>query len=228
MRYAIFRYGFIALFFYSCTKAEQTGLSHPGTSSGSAIIVILGSSTAAGVGATPSDSSWVNRLRLTTLNNPKTLYFINLAVRGYSTADGLPGGDTAKNITKALSFHPSLVMISYPTNDISDGTSDDVIMGNYNEMIRLLDSAKVNYLIFGTQPRNFDNYTLRERLKTLNDKMESTFIGHFNDIYDLLATPDFYIKPALTAGDGTHLNNAGHYLIMESVLGNNVFQDVIK
>lgn len=231
----------LAVFILSCNKNEAADVlkpSEPGQSpSDPATIVIIGSSTAAGIGATPSDSAWVNRLRLATLNNKKTLYYINLAVAGYTTYQGMPTGfvksdrpaaDTAKNITKALSYHPSLVVITYATNDVANNYTDDEIMNNYKEMVRLLDSAKVNYIVFGTQPRNFAETTQRERLKTLNDKITTTYAGHLNDNFNTFATAELNIKTELSFGDGIHLNNAGHYIIVQSVLANSVFQKIIQ
>lgn len=231
----------LCIFIGGCNKTDivnpdGNGTTGPGNTSGSATIVIIGSSTAAGVGATPSDSAWVNRLRLSTLDNKKSLYYINLAVTGYTTYQGMPSGyavnksrvDTAKNITKALSYHPSLVMITYPTNDIAEGYTDEEVMRNYAEMVRLLDSAKVNYIMFGTQPRNFEDAAQRSRLKSLNDKMKTVYPDHFNNVYDSLATPDLYIRPEYSYTDGIHLNNKGHYIIVTSVLANPIFKNIIK
>jgi acyl-CoA thioesterase I len=248
MKYSLYYLIAICFWMVSCTKAASTDPDKPssggtggtGGSSGgatSATIVVIGSSTAAGVGASPSDSGWVNRLRLETINNKKTLYFVNLAVANYVTYQGMPNGytvasrpapDTVKNITKALTHHPSLVMITYPTNDIANGYTDDEIMANYKEMVRILDSAKVNYMLFGCQPRDFEDLASRTRLKTLNDKIKAAYSTHFQNVYDTLASADLTIKPELEAGDGTHLNNKGHYLIMESVLTSAIFQSTIK
>lgn len=253
MRAYLCFYLLLTVVFISCTKSESTAPTNPtgsggtgnannpppttGSSSTAATIVIIGSSTAAGKGAAPSDSGWVNRLRLATIDNKKSLYFINLAVVGFTTYEGMPNGymkenrpaaDTAKNITKALAYRPSLVVISYPTNDVAANYTDDEIMGNYKEMVRLLDSAKVNYLIVGTQPRDFADDAQRTRLKTLNGKIKATYSDHMDDVFDSLSTSDLHIKPSLSAGDGAHLNNAGHYLIMQSVLTNAIFQSMIK
>ncbi|OMP74553.1 SGNH/GDSL hydrolase family protein [[Flexibacter] sp. ATCC 35208] len=232
-------FGLSIVFWFSCTKSTEA-VNNPGESAGSksANIVIIGSSSAAGIGANPTDSGWVNRLRLATLDNKKTLYFINLAVAGYTTYQGVPENysvqegmpltDTTKNITKALSYYPSLVMITYPTNDVANGYSDNEIMSNYKEMVRLLDSAKVKYILFGTQPRNFDDAAIRSRLKTLNEKMMSNYGDKFNNLYDTLSTPEGYIKPEFAAADGIHLNNRGHYLIVQSVLSNSIFKTTIQ
>jgi acyl-CoA thioesterase I len=243
MKKSVFVCLLLSVIISSCRKTVIVDVAQPetggqtGETTNSATIVIIGSSTAAGVGATPSDSAWVNRVRLATLTNKRSLYFINLAVAGYTTYQGMPNGynmvnrpavDTARNITKALSYKPSLVMITYPTNDVANNYTDDEIMDNYKQMVYLLDSAKVKYIVFGTQPRNFTEAAQRERLKTLNDKIKTTYAAHLNDNFDAFATSELMIKPELSYGDGVHLNNAGHYIIVQSVLTNTIFQGVIK
>jgi len=242
---------FIAFIFVSCKKDKPGSASANGLSditSGqhvhsidSPLIVIIGASTAAGTGATPIDSSWVNRLRLTTAQNPKPLTYINLALGGYTTYQGMPTGfkppvsgrplpDTARNITKAISLHPNLVMITFPSNDVANGFADDEVINNYAKMVSLLDSAKVPFILFGTQPRNFgaSDSAKRLRLKTLNDKIKAIYTSRTNDYYNLLSTADFMIKPALSFGDGIHVNNKGHYIIMQTVLNHPIFQGVIQ
>src|SRR6476469_6554639 len=80
-------------------------------------LVVLGSSTAAGTGASVPDSAWVNRLQAEyakNRNDNQDTTIINLAVGGYVTYKvmpndyvtpaGKPAADTARNVTKALSY----------------------------------------------------------------------------------------------------------------------------
>src|ERR1700761_1125063 len=61
-------------------------------------IVILGSSTAAGVGATPIDSSWARKLSATVnVNGITVANFVNLAYGGYCTYNVLPAGCSPAN-----------------------------------------------------------------------------------------------------------------------------------
>lgn len=238
----------LATFFFACGKSENADIKDPGTNpstpgnpvstkADSATIVIIGSSTAAGMGATPADSSWVNRLKLATKENKRILTYYNLGIVGLTTYQGIPKSytksgrpatDTLHNITAALSFRPSLVIMSYPTNDVANDYTDDEIMDNFTEMIRLLDSAKVKYIIFGTQPRNFPDAAYRLRLKTLNEKMSTAFGAHFSNVYDTLAAEDGTIKAAVAYGDGIHLNNTGHDILYHIIAAHAVFQGVIK
>ena len=108
-------------------------------------IVVLGSSTAAGTGANPIDSAWVNRLQAhfrknITAGNPDTLV-TNLAAGGYTTyhvlptgtvnPNGMPPVDPARNITHALSLNPDLILINLPSNDITWGISKKTTMDNF-------------------------------------------------------------------------------------------------
>ncbi|MDT3402337.1 SGNH/GDSL hydrolase family protein [Mucilaginibacter terrae] len=201
------------------------------------VIVIIGASTAAGSGATPIDSSWVNRLRSETAGNPVPLKYINLAKGGYTSYEGMPTGfvksgrpapDTARNITKALSYHPSLVMITFPSNDIAKGYASDEVVNNYAAIVRKLDSAKVPYILFGTQPRDFTDATRRVALKDLNDRLASIYGNKANDYFGRLDTTDYKIKGSLAAGDGVHLNNKGHYVVLLSVKNHPVFRATLQ
>jgi len=195
-------------------------------------IVILGSSTAAGTGANPIDSAWAFRLQATVNKTSKKANFINLAVGNYTTyhvmpsasnIEGRPAPDTARNITKALSYKPSLVILSFPSNDIAFNYSDDEILHNYAVLTHLLDSAKVQYIIFSTQPRNFTDVNQRMRLGTLNDKINSVYTYHTNDFLNALSVSNYMINPIYSSGDGIHLNNAGHAVIYNATLKHPLF-----
>jgi len=201
------------------------------------VIVIIGASTAAGSGAKPIDSSWVNRLRMETAGNPVPLKYINLAAGGYTSYHGMPTGfvkigrpapDTERNITKALSYHPSLVMITFPSNDIAKQYASDEVINNYATIVQKLDSAKVPYILFGTQPRDFTDSTQRISLKKLNDRLAALYGNKANNYFDQLSTSSFRIKPELAAGDGIHLNNKGHYIVLLSVKNHPVFQATLQ
>jgi lysophospholipase L1-like esterase len=201
------------------------------------LVVILGSSTAAGDGANPIDSAWAYRIQGVVSQNGSKAKFINLAVPGYTNYHAMPTGyhmpnrpapDTAANITKALSLRPSLVIINFPSNDIADNYTGDEIMHNYSVMTHMLDSAKVQYIVFGNQPRNFPTYNQRYREKTLNDTIVNVYTIHANDVFAPLSTSTYMIKPAYSSGDGIHLNNSGHALIMNATLKQPIFMQVVQ
>lgn len=199
-------------------------------------IVILGSSTAAGEGAKPLDSAWAYRIQGVVNKNSTKAKFINLAVAGYTTYQAMPTGynvanrpapDSNANITKALSLKPTLVLISFPSNDIADNFPGKEILFNFEKMAHMLDSANVQYIVFGTQPRNFPTYNQRYREKTLNDTINKFFTIHANDFFDPLTTADYLINPLYSAGDGIHLNNSGQAIIMNATLKQPIFMEVV-
>jgi lysophospholipase L1-like esterase len=145
---------------------------------------------------------------------------------GFSAASR-PTPDTAHNITKALSLKPTLVLISFPTNDIAANYTDDEILSNYAKITQLLDAANVRYVVYGTQPRNFPTAAQRLRLKTFNDKAKAVYTTHYNDFLDQLSNPDYSIKTVYSAGDGIHLNNAGHTVIYNATMNQPLFESSI-
>ncbi|GAC1301439.1 MAG: hypothetical protein NVSMB24_04260 [Mucilaginibacter sp.] len=197
----------------------------------------MGSSTAAGNGATPPDSAWVNRVQATVNKNGTKANFINLAVPGYTTYQAMPTGysaiykpapDTARNVNKALMIKPALVILNFPSNDVAEGYTDAEILNNYAVITHKLDSAKIQYIIFSTQPRDFPDPNQRMRLKTVNDKVIAVYTFHVNDFLDQLSTSTYSINPLYSEGDGIHINNAGHAIIGRTTLKHAIFLSVVN
>jgi len=221
----------------SCNKSSDGSLA-PGEPIGQVNkIVVLGASTAAGTGALPIDSAWVNRLRSIVSTYPESIEVTNLANGGYTTFQAMPNGfhqpqrpavDTARNITKTLTLRPRLVLITFPSNDVANGYSNEEILANYSRISGILDSARISYIIFGSQPRNLSDPTERQRLKTLNTQMKLKFGTRINNYYDQLSTSSNTIKAEYAFGDGIHLNNSGHFLILNTLLQHPVFQQIFS
>jgi lysophospholipase L1-like esterase len=200
-------------------------------------IVILGSSTAAGNGATPPDSAWANRVQASVNKSGIKANFVNLAVAGYTTYQAMPTGyyavykptpDTGRNVNKAIAYKPALVILNFPSNDIAEGYTDTEILNNYAAITHKLDSAKVQYIIFSTQPRDFPDPNQRMRLKTINDKVIAVYTFHVNDFLDQLSTSTYSINPLYSEGDGIHINNAGHAIIAKATLKHPIFVSVVN
>ncbi len=227
---------FAAICFVSCDKLQNVVNPPAPPQKVTPNVVILGSSTAAGEGVNPIDSSWVNRMISTVSHDGIKAKFTNLAVPGYTTYQAMPNGfsaasrpapDTAHNISKALSLKPTLVLINYPTNDIAADYTDDEILSNYATITHMLDSANVQYVIFSTQPRNFPTAGQRLGLKTFDDKAKTVYTIHYNDFLDQLSNPDFSIKTIYSAGDGIHLNNAGQAVIYNATMAHPMFDSSV-
>ena len=196
-------------------------------------IVILGSSTAVGTGASPVDSSWVklleNKLRVV----KPLISVINLSDLGFTTYHIMPDefapptarpkADLDGNVTRALALKPDLVIINLPTNDVANNYNDQEIITNFERVSANLQRDSILYIITGTQPRSL-SLEKRQRLKELNTKLYSVYGNSFFDYYDYLSTTDNLIQKKYSAGDGIHVNNAGHYIIFENLMKFDVFK----
>ena len=220
---------YISLFLnFSCEKKIIRNPSSPIKT-----LVILGSSTAAGTGASRFDSSWVGLLSSKFKRDQKEIKVINLAVGGYATyhflptnTDNMPGRpdeDTNVNITKALTYQPDYIIINLPTNDIAYNYSDAEILNNYKKITSIILNNKIPFLITSTQPRNFPEEDKRKRLKLFNYKLQTEYSGGVLDYYDMLSDSLYYIKSTINYGDGVHVNNLGHKIIFEELFKNKQF-----
>ncbi|HEX8608405.1 MAG TPA: SGNH/GDSL hydrolase family protein, partial [Pedobacter sp.] len=200
-------------------------------------IVILGSSTAEGIGATDMNLSWAGLLKAKLTADNKGVNVINLALHGQTTSDIMPSKVTTAfkhnkpniktNITSALLYRPLLVIINLPTNDIAFNFSDEEILDNFATIIGAIDSAKTNYIITGTQPRNFGRLEDRKRLKVLNDKLNKLYPDHFVDVLRKLSKQTYLIADYYAYNDGIHLNDHGHRTIFQYIFNTPLFQKLI-
>jgi lysophospholipase L1-like esterase len=191
-------------------------------------IVVLGSSTAAGAGASPPDSSWVNRYRYAMHQQNTSFEVINLARGGYTTYHILPTGttppphvtietDTIRNITKALSYNPYGIIINMPSNDASNGFTAAEQMVNFNLLYQTAIQAGAKAWICTPQPRNFISQSKIQIQYDLFDSIMLAFPDVAIDFWTGLADPNGYILPQYDSGDGIHLNNTGYLLLFQRV-----------
>lgn len=193
------------------------------------VVVVLGSSTAAGTGASPADSSWVNRFRVKVLQNDPKAQVINLAVGGYTTYDVMPSDFTPiagrpapkvnNNITKALSYQPDVLIVNLPSNDASNGYPLSEQIANYKLIRSMAQARNLPLFVSTTQPRNFSEAAKRQALMDMRDSTYVLFSGHTVDFWTGIANSDGTIVSKYNSGDGIHLNNAGHRLLYQRMVG---------
>lgn len=190
-------------------------------------IVVLGSSTAEGTGASVQDSAWVGRLDHWLGENSSTYSLTNLAIGGFTTyhirPDGSDNGsnpsvDTDHNITKALSLNPDYIIINLPSNNAASEIPVETTMDHYREIKSLADQAGIKTFIMTPQPRNFGpSSNKRVILMEELDSVRAGFGSYVIDVFDSLADANGMIEPTLDAGDGVHLNDNGHAYIFSEV-----------
>jgi lysophospholipase L1-like esterase len=192
-------------------------------------VVILGSSTAAGIGASSEANSWAGKYRAYLQGLNRNNEVINLANSGYTTYQILPNSvanrppsDPERNITKALSLAPDVIIVNMPTNDANSLYSVQEVMNNYNTVKSIADGQNVPVYFTSTQPRTLftgpgDPTTKRQLLIDIRNSTQSTYPNNYIDFWTGLAAADGSIRPEYDPGDGTHLNNAAHDLLYNRV-----------
>lgn len=204
-----------------------------GDDSSSCHIVVMGSSTAAGAGASPSDSSWVKRYTKAMYQRDTRTTLTNLAKGGYTTFHLVPTGtpiipgigiapDTARNITKALSMQPYAVIVNLPSNDAAHYFGTIRQMHNFDLMAQAAHDAGADIWICTTQPRNFSNSYQIQIQEEVRDSILSIYGENAIDFWNGIADNNGYILPQYDAGDGVHLNNSGHRILFERVMEKNI------
>lgn len=194
-------------------------------------IVVIGSSTAAGTGANPPDSAWVNLYRdyLQGINPANEV--INLAMGGYQTYNLMPSGfkppryrahpDTLRNISKALSLRPDGIILNLPSNDAAAGFSLEEQLANFDTIAQTAAQANIPIWICTTQPRSFSADKILTQL-VVRDSILQNFGDKAIDFWSGVAGPEGLIGLSFNSGDGIHLNNAGHRVLFESVQARNI------
>ena len=182
-------------------------------------VVILGSSTSAGWGAT-GNYGWAQMYEdyLLSLHPGNTVN--NYAVPGYSTIQILPtgtsGADPDRNITQALSHNPDVIIINMPSNDADYGYPVTDQLARYDVILAAAAAQNVPVYITTTQPRNL-NLAGRQNLMAMRDSTFARFGEMAVDFWNGIATNDGYILN-LYDDDGVHLNDAGHLYLFNRMI----------
>lgn len=188
--------------------------------------VVLGSSTAAGTGASTPDSAWVSRYRHYAQRLNGANQVTNLAVGGFTTwrildngfqaPAGRPQPDTNRNITRALALQPDVIIVNLPSNDAATGTGLHQQMQNFHRLDSLAQAAGVAFYLCTTQPRN-GNSSFKAVQLAVKDSILKAFGSRALDFWSGLADTTNGLRPGFDSGDGVHLNDAGHRLLFQRV-----------
>lgn len=201
-------------------------------------IVILGSSTSAGFGASSYANSYVGKLQAWYNQNSADgldTVFYNLAApnlttynimpTGYVPPPGRPEPIQARNITQALSYSPDVILISMPSNDMHYMYTKKESMDNLRAVNNIAVSSGVSCFITTTQPRNTLSTEWRDSLRTLVDSTNINFGIYSVDFWTDIVTNDGQnlIRPEVSFGDGVHVNDLGHNYLYERARAKNMF-----
>ena len=208
------------------------------------VVVVIGSSTAAGSGASADGKGWVDLVNK--YYNDQGLLkepIHNLALSGATTYNAMPTGytppvfpdgiirdpvDPLRNITKAMSFNPDIVIVAYPGNDLVKGYSMDEYLSNLQTIANIVTAAGKICWITSSQPRDYTALPDRQQFKDGADRIMTQFpvygINFYNVLADLTPGPHYlYIKTIYDIPtDGIHVNDAGHAALAATVENANV------
>lgn len=198
------------------------------------VIVVLGSSTAAGTGPKLPANAWVERYRAYLKAHFPKFTLTNLAVGGYTTyqmqpSDYAPPGNLPKpdknhNITAALALRPNAIIINMPSNDTNANYPAADQLANFDRVTTLAAQSGASCWVTTSQPRNFTGdsdavqQTKHGLLMTVRDAIEQKYGDHTLDFWTKFADPQGNIKDMYGAGDGTHMNDDAHALLVQAVI----------
>ena len=206
-----------------CGISQYTELSSVPTLAAGFRTVIMGSSSAAGAGASQPALSWAGLYRQWQLQSGGDT--VNIAKGGYTTYDALPDNcqsaqsrrqpDPAHNVSQALAQAPDLVIIAYPSNDAALGWDASESVANILVLRSVLAQAGVPSLVVGAQPRTLTAKPLTQ-LERFDRLLQQEVKGCYVPVYADLSSNQ-QLSPALDAGDGVHVNDQGHALIFKAI-----------
>jgi RHS repeat-associated protein len=181
-------------------------------------IVIMGSSSAEGYGATAYSKAWAGLMTEFIGAYNAGFNVVNIAKFGFNSTKLLASGDAEHNITKALSYNPLLIVINLPSNDQADGIPAATMIANLSTIKQQAEAAGVRVLVTTTQPRGQLPMAGRLQLQQAAATMLTTFGAAAIDVYNPLVNPaDQSVMAAYSYGDGIHLNNAGHGMLFQLI-----------
>ena len=208
------------------------------TAWGSRVIVVLGSSTAAGVGPKRWDGAWVERYRAYLRQSFPNFEVVNLALGGATTYSMQPtdfappanrgAPDTTHNITHALTFHPDAIIINMPTNDAAARYPVWEQIANYGRVYDFAAARGIPVWVTTTQPRNFPDVAQRNDLIAGRDAIRNRFGAQSLDFWSHCAQWDGTVQPRCDSGDGIHLNDEAHGMMVQPVIWARIPETVLS
>jgi lysophospholipase L1-like esterase len=200
-------------------------------------IVVLGSSTSAGVGPREPEDAYVPRYAAILSRQFPDFTVTNLAVGGQTTYHIQPTGfvpppnrpapAAGANISAALALDPDAILVHLPSNDTAANIPAREQIENFVRVAKLADDAKVPVWLGSTQPRNLTATQIVTQ-RRVREAILNRFGRRALDFFTPLATPLGRLKAEYDAGDGTHLNAAGHTILLKIVLGARIPQSVLQ
>jgi lysophospholipase L1-like esterase len=213
--------------YVQCRNLSQTltDFTPPYSQNGHSRWLIIGSSSAYGAGASSYEKSWAGLL--TNLAAEQGIEVINIARGGYTTYKALPSecdvqsarpqADLNHNIDQALLQSADLVIVSFPSNDAAAGYTAEESAFNLLMFRSALAQKQVPVVTLGTQPRNMA-VAKQQALKELDRLLKPRLAPCLVELYSHLVDNNGNLSSQYDSGDGVHLNDAGHKVVLSRLL----------
>jgi len=192
-------------------------------------LVVIGSSTAAGEGASAESRGWVSLLADELEQRVSVpLEVTNLAVSGYASAQLSSGSGSDGNIDDAVDERPNLILVALAgSNDLGAGVSADTFLSRSSDLRQTANDAGIPVFFLSTAPKDLsqsEREALRDWASAMGEAFDPCWVPSqgeytpcFVDVFAPLANASLGILSEYGAGDGIHLNDAGHAAIFEAV-----------
>jgi acyl-CoA thioesterase I len=193
-----------------------------GDAAGAARWVVLGSSTAVGVGATQGQA-WA--ARLDGMLRSRGARVDNRARSGATTYSALPAAsarpmgrpatDPVQDVAAVLDSRPSVLILAFPSNDAVSGYPAAETTANLLQMRALALASGVGVIVLSSQPRDDASVQARAAMLATDAALVAEVGACLVDVRAALSDTQDRIAAVYAAGDGIHLNNAGHGVVVE-------------
>jgi lysophospholipase L1-like esterase len=191
-------------------------------------LAVLGSSTAAGTGASQVSRSWVGLLQ-TWLSKTKRESIINLATPGILSTSALCTQQVSsnlaelvsptRNVDRALKLGATHLIFAFPSNDTTNGMPAEQTISNLLDMRQCAQSNdKAQVAVMSSLPRDGLTKQQNATIVQIDAAMRKEFGSCYINVRSALAdVNNESIRHDLSAGDGVHFNDAGHAIIFNIV-----------
>ncbi|WP_207632725.1 tail fiber domain-containing protein [Foetidibacter luteolus] len=194
----------------------------------------MGSSTVLGIGAEPRDSGWARKFNFyvkainpgasVTILSRYSTYMVQPT--GYVPPLGRPAPEPDYNITKALSLQPDAIIINFPSNDEVENYTQQERQDNIRRLTDAADNANVPVWVATPQPRNYFTAEKVANQYTMIAWTNNTYGTKAVDFFTGLGSSKDSIAYTYNSGDGVHMNNAGHDVLFQRILAEEILDSV--
>jgi lysophospholipase L1-like esterase len=199
---------------FACAEDRErlTGIAQAAPVAAGATIVILGSSTAAGAGASRSEKSWA------------ALLSAALASRGYavvnrSVAGDTTGGTLARFARDVTPLKPAFVVLATSIYNeginVAPATSWTTYVNNLDRLIAMTQSIGATPIVMGQYPNNGASAQVYGLVQTLYRQLNAAGVRVW-DFLNSVEDAKGHWLPGLTS-DGTHPTDQGHAYLFDAI-----------